>query len=294
MVDLGHADYVCYGHEHAPTTATYHLQGYLELPTKRTILGVVRLLDEIGAGTRFKLFLSRGSAGDNQQYCAGEGNFVEWGVPIPDAASGGAAEIARWDAARESARAGRFDEIASDLYIRYRSSFHAIHAESTWSVRREHTPLAQLRRWQAKLFDLVSGPPREREIHFIVGRNGLEGKSSFWKHLRATMGRDAIQVLRPGRGPDLAFLIGRARVYCVDVPRIRLGDIPYDLLEELKDELVQSTKYECITKEPEAAHVLVFCNGMPDITALSPDRYDIWDLNEDPELNNDLVCEFIE
>jgi len=105
---------------------------------------------------------------------------------------------------------------------------------------------------------------------------------------------DAVQVLRPGRDPDLAFLIGRAAIYCVDVPRVNVGNVPYSLLEELKDCFVQSTKYKCLAKEPEPAHVLVFMNEMPDLTKLSADRFDIWDLNEDPDLNNDLVCEFIE
>jgi hypothetical protein len=54
----------------------------------------------------------------------------------------------------------------------------------------------------------------------------------------------------------------------------------YGVLEQLKDQLIFSPKYESVCKVlPQPVHVIVFCNEMPDITKMTEDRYSFVELS---------------
>ena len=70
------------------------------------------------------------------------------------------------------------------------------------------------------------------------------------------------------------------RVYFMDCPRSKQGVfIQYDFLEELKNGMIFSSKYNSKEKEFEQPHVVVLMNEMPDPNALSKDRYSVIELN---------------
>ena len=62
---VGHARYICYQGERAPSTDTPHLQGYIVLSNPRTFDGTRELL-----GPRFHLEIARGSTAQNVAYCS--------------------------------------------------------------------------------------------------------------------------------------------------------------------------------------------------------------------------------
>jgi len=71
--------YVIYGHEVAPTTGTPHLQGYMELQTKRGPKGLAKSLPGL---ERASLRIAKGNAQQNYVYSSKEGSVVEMGVPM--------------------------------------------------------------------------------------------------------------------------------------------------------------------------------------------------------------------
>ena len=99
-------------------SGTPHLQGFIVFRSSQRLSAMKKLLE------RAHWEPARGSTDQASDYCKKEGNYVEDGLK-PDASgrragiSGGAAEKLRWDSAKEHARNGNFDEIPSDIYIKY-------------------------------------------------------------------------------------------------------------------------------------------------------------------------------
>ena len=132
-----------------------------------------------------------------------------------------------------------------------------------------------LRPWQQTLYAKLVLPPDPREIIFIVDKTGNQGKSWFARYYMQM--HSNAQIVIPGRKADMAYTIREeARVLFFDCPRSKQGEfIQYDFLEELKNGLFFSSKYESKTKVMKCPHVVVLMNERPDETKLSRDRYSI-------------------
>jgi hypothetical protein len=88
-------------------------------------------------------------------------------------------------------------------------------------------------------------------------------------------------LLAPGKRDDLAHAIDVSKsVFLFNVPRGSMEFLQYGVLEQLKDRVIFSPKYESTTKVIlQKTHVVVFCNEEPDLTKMSADRYVIRNLN---------------
>ena len=113
--------YMIYGHEIAPTTNMRHLQGFVVFPTRKTFHTVKNLI-----GEQAHLEVARGTIQQNIDYCTKEDHsnfFVKGEAPKEQYEKGAAATKRKWEEAKEHARKGEFDEISTDLWIRYRRAF---------------------------------------------------------------------------------------------------------------------------------------------------------------------------
>lgn len=117
--------YLVYGRELAPTTGTPHLQGYVSFPNARTLPSLRNLLP--GCHVR----IARGTAGENRTYCTKDGDFYESGdMPAGrERPANGAREAARWDLALTASKAGNFEEVPPDIFIRYYSAVRRISSD---------------------------------------------------------------------------------------------------------------------------------------------------------------------
>lgn len=144
----GYVTYVLFGRE-VSESGTPHLQGYLELPKKRTLGGLKRLI-----GDRPHLEPRRGTQQEAMEYCKKDGNFVEFGNPD--------AQGERTDLKKIVARlqAGvKLRDIAIEepsIYCRYRNGLRDI---SEW----------------------ISGPDREPPTCIFLGGAPGSGKS-YWSY----------------------------------------------------------------------------------------------------------------
>lgn len=88
---------------------------------------------------------------------------------------------------------------------------------------------------------------------------------------------EKVQILKTGKESDMCYAINEDKsIFLLDVPRSRMEFLQYSVLEQLKDRMVFSTKYNSqmkILRSP--THVVVFCNEHPDETKLSADRYNV-------------------
>ena len=110
---------------------------------------------------------------------------------------------------------------------------------------------------------------------FVVDPEGNKGKSwltRYWFTKRTDMQRLSI-----GKRDDLAYAIDvTKRVFVFDIPRGSMEYLQYNILEQLKDQMMFSPKYESACKIiNHKVHVVVFCNEEPDMEKMTQDRYKI-------------------
>lgn len=134
--------------------------------------------------------------------------------------------------------------------------------------------------WQQEIIDLVQTQPDERTIHWYWEPTGNVGKSFLCKYLACKF--DVI--IADGKKDNVFNQIKTwmdnnedkdPTIILLDVPRTSFDFINYGCIEQIKNGLIYSGKYEggqCIFDNP---HVIIFANKLPDITKLSRDRWNI-------------------
>jgi len=129
--------------------------------------------------------------------------------------------------------------------------------------------------WQSALEQQLLAPPNDRQVHFLVDPEGGAGKSWFASYWLSKHAEDT-QLLSVGKRDDLAHAVDSSkRFFFFDIPRGGMEYFQYSILEQLKNRVVFSPKYESTTKLlVHVPHVVVFCNEEPDTTKLTADRFD--------------------
>ena len=107
-----------------------------------------------------------------------------------------------------------------------------------------------LKPWQEKLVELIK--PSEREIIWIVGSVGNEGKTWFQKYLKDIHGVRVFDANIKKSSKCILHILSKEIVslkdlFLFNVPRsFNMDDFPYEMLEELKDGKAESTKYNSV------------------------------------------------
>lgn len=281
LFDNGSVDYLVYGRE-VGQNGTPHLQGFISFSERKRFNAARQSL-----GLRCHIELCRGTPQQAATYCRKDGDFVEFGEL--DSLAGERGKRTDWHGFKEWIEA--FGSVPTDrdiasewphLFGRYPSScrtFASLFGNKTTLVQGE------LREWQRELDEYINSPPDDRRIRFVIDKAGNRGKS--WLVRYWFSHRDDSQRLSVGKRDDLAYAIDPTkRVFIFDVPRGGMEFLQYNILEQLKDQMVFSPKYESVSKVlAHKVHVVVFCNEDPDITKMTMDRYDLMILDE-PEIYN--------
>lgn len=142
--------------------------------------------------------------------------------------------------------------------------------------------------WQKDLTEIVMKRciPHSREIYWLIGYEGAEGKTSWAKSMVIRFPNDVLYV--SGKAIDMKYAIAarlkdgkRApKTIVLGIPRSRNPEaVSYAGLEELKDGLFFSSKYESKMIVFNTPHVIVLANQGPAFGKFSQDRLKEWDLN---------------
>lgn len=135
--------------------------------------------------------------------------------------------------------------------------------------------------WQQTILDIIETEPNDRTINWVYDPNGNSGKSFLCKYL--VMKYNAI--IADGKKDNIFNQIKiwldnhedheDPKLIILDVPRYNIEYINMGTVEQIKNGLIYSGKYEggiCIFKSP---HIFIFTNSLPDYTTLSKDRWNI-------------------
>lgn len=259
--------YVCFGYEVAPNNGTPHLQGFIAFKDRRYLNQVKVYLD----CHHVHLEVTR-RVQNAIQYCKKEGNFVEFGEPPSSGGTRSDLEVFKQAVKAGCHELSTLREIHSDVFAKY--------PRFCLEYVTDNIPIGlvdpfPLRPWQQTLYDDLKLVPSNRRIIFVIDHNGNSGKTWFARYY-AQM-NDRVQIILPGKKADMAYTLKQNnRVLFIDAPRSKQGEfIQYDFLEEIKNGLVFSGKYESRMKYLSATHVIVMMNEQPDTSKLSKDRFDI-------------------
>lgn len=258
---------------------TPHLQCFGILKNKRRLRQVKQLP---GLARAHLENILHGTPKQAAEYCKKEGDFVEFGaLPQGQGKRNDFERFRGWllEQDERPSDAEVFMEFPS-LYGRYRQNLQ--HIMDIVIPRPRLVPdNVELRQWQSTLDNLVRPDGQfnhdDRRVFVVVDEQGNTGKSFMTRWWLSDIDIKA-QVLMVGRRDDLAHAIDpQNELFIFDIPRGELQFFQWSIVEQLKNGVVFSPKYQSGTKflRKGSATVVVFTNEDPDRTKLSHDRWHV-------------------
>nr|QJI53688.1 MAG: replication-associated protein [Cressdnaviricota sp.]QJI53690.1 MAG: replication-associated protein [Cressdnaviricota sp.]QKN88874.1 MAG: replication-associated protein [Cressdnaviricota sp.] len=263
--------YLVFGRE-VSATGTPHLQGFATFSARKRLRFLRGFISPRG-----HYEVARGESDQAADYCKKEGDFVEFGQ-LPNRGrepTSTVADFCNWVGAQcivdvnERNIAVHFP----GLFLRYGSKLMVLASHLKPLPSLEELGLND---WQEEIHGFLMEDPDDREIRFVVDREGGKGKSFFCRWMLSQY-PDRVQVLSSGKRDDLAHAIDITKnIFLFNMPRGGMEFFQYSVAESLKDRIVFSPKYNSTMKVLNGkCHVVVFCNEDPDETKLSEDRLNI-------------------
>lgn len=143
--------------------------------------------------------------------------------------------------------------------------------------------ISEFKPWQQEILDLIQTEPDHRSIYWIYDHIGNTGKTSLCKYICVTNPK---AIYLGGAAKDMKYAISKASIkpsiILIDMSRSQEGHISYQGIEEIKNGIFFTTKYESQMTILNCPHVICFANFRPNTSSLSTDRWRIIDLNNSP------------
>lgn len=142
----------------------------------------------------------------------------------------------------------------------------------------------QPRGWQEECIQYAEAKPKPRKIRVYVDRNGGSGKTWLKKYMRWKT--KACVVPHFEKPEDMAQMVmckPVANTYVVDIPRSitdRQKRGIWQGIESIKDGYCYDKRHKFRDRVFATPNIIVFTNQMPELTALSGDRWDIIDITQ--------------
>lgn len=129
--------------------------------------------------------------------------------------------------------------------------------------------------WQLEIMEILKEKPDKRTIHWFWEPEGNVGKTTLCKFL--VVRHECLMLT--GKSHDMYNMIAKfpnkRKLFIVDCPRSAQEYINYGAIEQMKNGLIFSGKYEGHLLVFNCPHVFVFANQPPDKSKMSMDRWNI-------------------
>lgn len=157
--------------------------------------------------------------------------------------------------------------------------------------------LDKIHRWEQNIINVINSKPTMRDIHWVYETVGGIGKTEFQKYLLTNF--ENIIILG-GKSSDMknAIVDYNSKLgilpttILINIPRAQRNRISYTGLEELKDMVFYSGKYEGGMICGPRPHIIIFANYEPKEFEMSADKFIVHDIYNDPILH--FIDELIE
>lgn len=280
IVGRHHVSWIILGYERG-ANGTPHIQGYVQFSRRKRLTQV-----KAAISPRAHVERRHGTHEQAREYCLKDGDFAEFGQPDHDGErignAGAFADFCNWVAEYHRDHGSNPTERAianafPALFVRYSRALFAL---STHLCPRPQLEGGDLNDWQRELAESLGVEADDRTVSFYVDEAGGKGKSFFQRHYISEHPEE-VQLLSSGKRDDIAHAIDPSKhIFLFNIPRGGMEFLQYTILEQLKDRVVFSPKYNSTTKFlMRKPHVIVFCNEYPDLNKMTMDRYDIKDMS---------------
>lgn len=192
----------------------------------------------------------------------------------------------RW--AKRARKATRLDNVKYCTKIQEDTGKRPIvHTNTDWEPEELIDPLEGkvLHPFQKRVIEMINDKCNDdRVIHWFWDKRGNRGKTALCKHICIKYK----SIYLNGKSADVKCGIAKLIETTGKAPKIMLFGYPrsseeyvnYGSLEEVKDGLFFSGKFESGMVKYNSPHVFVFANFKPDKTKMSKDRWQIHDIGE--------------
>lgn len=126
-----------------------------------------------------------------------------------------------------------------------------------------------LKDWQLNSLKVLF-QQNERQILWVVDPEGGTGKTWLANYL---VNNYSAFYWRSSKKQDIAYSYNFEPIVCFDFVRTNEDTVSYEMIEQFKDGMIISTKYESLIKKRKDIKVIVFSNFEPKVDALSHDRW---------------------
>lgn len=125
--------------------------------------------------------------------------------------------------------------------------------------------------WQAELKELLEDEPHPRQIYWVYDDVGNNGKSYFLRHMLTTKPEEVF-FNTGGKTADIAYAYNAQKYVFFDYARDKADSVNYQVMEQFKNGMMFSTKYNSMQKVFKVPHVIVLANFKPEQGKFSADR----------------------
>ena len=149
-----------------------------------------------------------------------------------------------------------------------------------------------LRPWQEGLLNYIK--PSDREVIWVIGRKGNEGKTWFQEFLASTFGWSRVVCgmdIRMKKS-SICHILSKRSLMTTDIFLFDIGkaktedDMNYELLEQIKNGRTLAAKFDSKELKFHTPNIIVvFSNEMPDVGQLSKDRWKIFQIRDEELLD---------
>ena len=156
----------------------------------------------------------------------------------------------------------------------------------------------ELKPWQESLLKYVQ-QPHDREIIWVVGKDGNEGKSWFQKYVKSWLGarRVVTGIDIKANNASIFQALRKCSIVTADIFLFNIGKskkkfevINYDALENMKDGEAFASKYDSQQLKIRVPNVvMVFSNSPPNISQLAKVRFEVFHIINDQLQKRNMV-----
>ena len=157
----------------------------------------------------------------------------------------------------------------------------------------------ELKPWQESLLEYVQ-QPCDREIFWIIGKEGNEGKNWFQKYVKSWLGarRVVTGIDIKANNASIFQALRKCPIVTADIFLFNIGksmkkfdQINYDALEKMKDGEAFASKYDSQQLKIRVPNVvMIFSNSPPNISQLAKVRFEVFHIiNDQLEKRNMVV-----
>lgn len=272
--------YLVYQREKCPTTGRMHLQGYVEMKDKERFSAMKKWLPKHVHWEKRKK-----SAEEAANYCKKEegrpyGDYYEEGT-ISKPEPGKRNDLGEF---MEAVRAGNskrqlveeYPEVCAK-YPRFVTEYIRMTKDDNVERLMEYTPRYN---WQKEVLEILQCPADDRTIIWVYDPFGNSGKTYLSRHLVDAHGAF---YTNGGKGADICFQYEYQKIVIFDYVRDSADFVNYGVIEQLKNGILTSSKYESCTKRFNHPHVIVFANFQCAQGKFSRDRLKVIELDSKHE-----------